>query len=174
VDRADLRNLADTPERAAEIHVNEGVCEVFDVVFPPKGTLITPVWPARHQCALLRAPALPSACWPASSPQAVNGRIPAADQETIRYTGFFGNDLDGTPFLSREVIGGGSGGRYYADGNDAIHIVPDFAQPARGVHRNALPGAGGKARPRHRLRRRRHAPRRARLRQHYPRAGRLP
>ena len=41
-----LRNLADTPERAAEIHVNEGVCEVFDVVFPPKGTLITPEWPA--------------------------------------------------------------------------------------------------------------------------------
>ena len=31
-----LRNLADTPERAAEIHVNEGVCEVFDVVFPPR------------------------------------------------------------------------------------------------------------------------------------------
>ena len=41
-----LRNLADTPERAAEIHVNEGVCEVFEVVFPPKGTLITPEWPA--------------------------------------------------------------------------------------------------------------------------------
>ena len=41
-----LRNLADTPERAAEIHVNEGVCEVFDVIFPPKGTLITPQWPA--------------------------------------------------------------------------------------------------------------------------------
>jgi len=33
--------------------------------------------------------------------------------------------------LSREVLGGGSGGRYYADGNDAIHIVPDSRnQPA--------------------------------------------
>jgi N-methylhydantoinase B len=54
-----------------------------------------------------------------------------ADQETIRYTGFFGTDLDGKPFLSREVLGGGSGGRYYADGNDAIHIVPDSRnQPA--------------------------------------------
>src|SRR5260370_36523330 len=41
-----LRNLADTPERAAEIHVNEGVCAVFEVIFPPKGTLITPEWPA--------------------------------------------------------------------------------------------------------------------------------
>jgi N-methylhydantoinase B len=54
-----------------------------------------------------------------------------ADQETIRYTGFYGNDPDGNPFLSREVLGGGSGGRYYADGNDAIHIVPDSRnQPA--------------------------------------------
>src|SRR5256885_4248851 len=54
-----------------------------------------------------------------------------ADQETIRYTGFFGHDADGQPFLSREVLGGGSGGRYYADGSDAIHIVPDSRnQPA--------------------------------------------
>jgi N-methylhydantoinase B len=39
--------------------------------------------------------------------------------------------LNGKGFLSREVLGGGSGGRYYADGNDAIHIVPDSRnQPA--------------------------------------------
>src|SRR5207237_5332239 len=64
------------------------------------------------------------------SAQAVDGRMPA-DQETIRYTGFFGTDLAGKSFLSREVLGGGSGGRYYADGNDAIHIVPDSRnQPA--------------------------------------------
>src|SRR5258705_3421108 len=25
----------------------------------------------------------------------------------------------------REVLGGGSGGRYYADGSDTIHVVPD-------------------------------------------------
>ena len=124
-----LRNLADTPERAAEIHVNEGVCEVFDVVFPPKGTLITPQWPAATNArsfVLLRCLGLLAGV----VAQAVGGRIPA-DQETIRYTGFFGNDRDGKPFLSREVIGGGSGGRYYADGNDAIHIVPDSRnQPA--------------------------------------------
>ena len=29
------------------------------------------------------------------------------------------------PFLMREVLGGGSGGRYYADGEDTIHVVPD-------------------------------------------------
>ncbi|MGB8433132.1 MAG: hydantoinase B/oxoprolinase family protein, partial [Burkholderiales bacterium] len=62
--------------------------------------------------------------------QAVGGRMPA-DQETIRYTGFYGNDAQGKPFLSREVLGGGSGGREYADGSDVIHIVPDSRnQPA--------------------------------------------
>ncbi len=124
-----LRNLADTPERAAEIHVNEGVCEVFDVIFPPKGTLITPEWPAATNArsfVLLRSLGLLAGV----VAQATGGRMPA-DQETIRYTGFYGTDLEGRSFLSREVIGGGSGGRYYADGNDAIHIVPDSRnQPA--------------------------------------------
>ena len=124
-----LRNLADTPERAAEIDVNEGVCEIFDVIFPPKGTLITPVWPAptnARSFVLLRCLSLLAGV----VAKAVDGRMPA-DQETIRYTGFHGNDSQGLPFLSREVLGGGSGGRYYADGNDAIHIVPDSRnQPA--------------------------------------------
>ena len=124
-----LRNLADTPERAAEIHVNEGVCEVFDVVFPPKGTLITPEWPAATNArsfVLLRALGLLAGV----VTQATGGRMPA-DQETIRYTGFYGTDRQGRSFLSREVLGGGSGGRGYADGNDAIHIVPDSRnQPA--------------------------------------------
>jgi N-methylhydantoinase B len=48
-----------------------------------------------------------------------------ADQETIRYTGVYGIDDDGAPYLMREVLGGGSGGRYYADGEDTIHVVPD-------------------------------------------------
>ena len=56
--------------------------------------------------------------------KAVDGRMPA-DQETIRYTGVYGDDLDGQPYLMREVLGGGSGGRYYADGEDTIHVVPD-------------------------------------------------
>jgi N-methylhydantoinase B len=124
-----LRNLADTPERAAEIHVNEGVCDVFEIVFPPKGTLLTPEWPAATNArsfVLLRCLGLLAGV----VAQAVDGRMPA-DQETIRYTGFYGKDADGKSFLSREVLGGGSGGRYYADGNDAIHIVPDSRnQPA--------------------------------------------
>ena len=48
-----------------------------------------------------------------------------ADQETIRYTGVYGDDADGRPYLMREVLGGGSGGRPYADGEDTVHVVPD-------------------------------------------------
>ena len=93
-----LRNLADTPERAAEIYVNEGVCEVFDVVFPPKGTLITPEWPAATNArsfVLLRCLGLLAGV----VAQAAQGRMPA-DQETIRYTGFYGTDKNGKAFLS--------------------------------------------------------------------------
>jgi N-methylhydantoinase B len=56
--------------------------------------------------------------------KATGGRMPA-DQETIRYTGVFGTDEQERPYLMREVLGGGSGGRWYADGEDTIHIVPD-------------------------------------------------
>jgi N-methylhydantoinase B len=56
--------------------------------------------------------------------QAVGGRMPA-DQETIRYTGITGRDASGEWYLYREILGGGSGGRHYADGSDTIHIVPD-------------------------------------------------
>src|SRR4029453_8176756 len=106
----------------AEIHVNEGVCDVFDVIFPPKGTLITPEWPAATNArsfVLLRCLGLLAGV----VAQAVDGRMPA-DQETLRYTGFFCVDLDGKSVLSREVLGGVSGGLFFAVGNDAIHIVP--------------------------------------------------
>jgi N-methylhydantoinase B len=48
-----------------------------------------------------------------------------ADQETIRYTGISGHDAEGRWYLNREILGGGSGGRYYADGSDTIHVVPE-------------------------------------------------
>ena len=35
----------------------------------------------------------------------------------------------------REVLGGGSGGRYYADGEDTIHVVPDSRNLPDRVHR---------------------------------------
>ncbi len=41
-----LRSLADSPERMAELDVNEGVVPLIEMRFPAPGTLLTPVFPA--------------------------------------------------------------------------------------------------------------------------------
>jgi N-methylhydantoinase B len=118
-----LRNLADTPERMAELEVNEGVVPLMDLRFPPPGTLLTPVFPAPTNArtfVILRLLGVLAGVLA----KATGGRMPA-DQETIRYTGFHGRDAHGEFYLMREVLGGGSGGRPYADGSDVVHIVPD-------------------------------------------------
>ncbi|MGI5486977.1 hydantoinase B/oxoprolinase family protein [Microtetraspora malaysiensis] len=117
-----LRNLADTPERMAELDVNEGVVPLIRMVFPEKGTLLTPIFPAPTNArtfVILRLLGVLAGVLA----KATGGRMPA-DQETIRYTGVYGESDDG-PYLMREVLGGGSGGRWYADGEDTIHVVPD-------------------------------------------------
>jgi N-methylhydantoinase B len=118
-----LRNLAATPERMAELDVNEGVVPLIEMRFPEKGTLLTPIFPAPTNArtfVILRLLGVLAGVLA----KATGGRMPA-DQETIRYTGVYGTDRNGEPYLMREVLGGGSGGRYYADGEDTIHVVPD-------------------------------------------------
>jgi N-methylhydantoinase B len=118
-----LRNLAESPERMAELDVNEGVVPLIEMRFPPKGTLLTPVFPAPTNArtfVILRLLGVLAGVLA----KATGGRMPA-DQETIRYTGVYGTDADDLPYLMREVLGGGSGGRWYADGEDTIHVVPD-------------------------------------------------
>jgi N-methylhydantoinase B len=118
-----LRNLAETPERMAELDVNEGIVDLIEMRFPPPGTLLTPVFPAPTNArtfVILRLLGV----FAGVLAKAVGGRMPA-DQETIRYTGVYGLTSAGEPYLMREVLGGGSGGRYYADGEDTIHVVPD-------------------------------------------------
>jgi N-methylhydantoinase B len=118
-----LRNLADTPERMAELDVNEGIVPLIEMRFPPPGTLLTPLFPAPTNArtfVILRLLGV----FAGALAKAVDGRMPA-DQETIRYTGITGYDDDGEWYLYREILGGGSGGRYYADGSDTIHVVPD-------------------------------------------------
>jgi N-methylhydantoinase B len=118
-----LRNLAATRERMAELDVNEGVVDLIEMRFPPPGTLLTPVFPAPTNArtfVILRLLGV----FAGALAKAVDGYMPA-DQETIRYTGITGHDVDGKWYLYREILGGGSGGRYYADGSDTIHIVPD-------------------------------------------------
>jgi N-methylhydantoinase B len=107
----------------AELDVNEGIVPLIEMRFPPPGTLLTPVFPAPTNArtfVILRLLGVLAGV----VAKAVDGRMPA-DQETIRYTGVYGEDLEGRPYLMREVLGGGSGGRYYADGEDTIHVVPD-------------------------------------------------
>src|SRR5256885_3037105 len=118
-----LRNLADSPERMAELDVNEGVVPLREMRFPPPGTLLPPVFPAPTNARTFVILRLLGVLAGALA-KATGGRMPA-DQETIRYTGVYGTDADGQPYLMREVLGGGSGGRYYADGEDTIHVVPD-------------------------------------------------
>ena len=118
-----LRNLAESPERMAELDVNEGVVSLIEMRFPDKGTLLTPIYPAPTNArtfVILRLLGVLAGV----VAKAVDGRMPA-DQETIRYTGVYGKDRDGNDYLMREVLGGGSGGRHYADGEDTIHVVPD-------------------------------------------------
>src|SRR5204863_7916416 len=115
--------LADTPERMAQLDVNDGVVPLIEMRFPPPGPLLPPVFPAPTNArtfVILRLLGVLAGVLA----KAVDGRMPA-DQETIRYTGVYGTDADGQPYLMREVLGGGSGGRYYADGEDTIHVVPD-------------------------------------------------
>ena len=118
-----LRSLADTPERAAEIDMNEGVLDVIDVVFPGKGTLVTPTFgrpTGMRFFILLRALGVFAACLS----KATGGRMPA-DHETIRIWGLHGTAAEGEFYLFREVLGGGGPGRPWADGSDVVHIVPN-------------------------------------------------
>lgn len=80
-----LRNLADTPERMAQLDVNEGVVPLMEMRFPEKGTLLTPIFPAPTNArtfVILRLLGVLAGVLA----KAVDGRMPA-DQETIRYVG---------------------------------------------------------------------------------------
>ncbi len=118
-----LRSLAGSPERAAEIDMNEGVLDVIDVKFPEKGTLITPRFgkaTGMRFFILLRSLGI----FAALLSKATGGRMPA-DHETIRIWGLHGGKPGEDFFLFREVLGGGGPGRPWADGSDAVHIVPN-------------------------------------------------
>src|SRR5262249_58928370 len=48
-----------------------------------------------------------------------------ADDETIRSGGLTGGRTNHDFYLFREVLGGGSPGRPWADGSDVVHVVPN-------------------------------------------------
>ncbi len=118
-----LRSLASSPERAAEIDMNEGVLDIIEVKFPEKGTLVTPHFgkpTGLRFFILLRSLGIFAACLA----KATGGRMPA-DHETIRIWGLHGGRTGKDFFLFREVLGGGGPGRPWADGSDVVHIVPN-------------------------------------------------
>ena len=118
-----LRSLADTPERAAEIDMNEGVLDVIELRFPPKGTLVTPHF--GKATGLRFFPLLRSlGIFAGLLAKATDGRMPA-DHETIRIWGIHGGTVGEDFFLFREVLGGGGPGRPWADGSDVVHVVPN-------------------------------------------------
>ena len=118
-----LRSLADTPERAAEIDMNEGVLDVIEMKFPEKGTLVTPNFgkaTGMRFFILLRSLGVFAACLS----KATGGQMPA-DHETIRIWGLHSGTTGSDFFLFREVLGGGGPGRPWADGSDVVHVVPN-------------------------------------------------
>lgn len=118
-----LRSLADTPERAAEIDINEGALQVINVKLPEKGSMMSPTYgrPSGMRFFLmLRSLGLFAACLS----KATGGKLPA-DHETIRIWGLHGGKNADDFFLFREVLGGGGPGRPWADGSDVVHIVPN-------------------------------------------------
>ena len=113
-------------------------------MFPPKGTLITPEWPARDQCALVRAVALPRS---AGRRRRAGGRRPHAGRSgdhplhrLLRQR----SRRQAVPVargarrrLRRALLRR----RQRRDPHRA-----GFAQPAGRIHRDALSVAGGEAR----------------------------
>ena len=117
---------------------------MFDVIFPPKGTLITPEWPAATNArsfVLLRCIGLLAGV----VAQAATGRMPA-DQETIRYTGFYGTDRNGKSFLSREVLGRRLRRPLLRRRQRRHPHRARLAQSAGRIHRDAVSAPGREAR----------------------------
>ena len=118
-----LRSMAASPERAAQIDINEGALDILTVTFPEKGTLITPTFgkPTGMRFFLFFRVL---GAFAGVLAKATKGHIPA-DHETIRIWGMHGGKTQKDFFLFREVLGGGAPGRPWADGSDVVHIVPN-------------------------------------------------
>lgn len=103
------------------IIVNEGVTQVFRC-YVPTGTILSPKFPApvvsRMTCMLRTISA-----YTVAMAKAFDGEV-VADMQNIQIYGLYGHDPEGKLFLMREIFGAGSGARPYADGTDAVDLVP--------------------------------------------------
>lgn len=103
------------------IIINEGVTQVFRCRIPRR-TVLSAEFPApvvsRMACMLRSISA-----YTVAMAKAFQGNV-VADMQNIQIYGFYGYDLEGKLFLLREIFGAGSGARPYADGTDAVDLVP--------------------------------------------------
>ncbi|MEM7543076.1 MAG: hydantoinase B/oxoprolinase family protein [Pseudomonadota bacterium] len=103
------------------IIINEGVTDVFRCRVP-KRTVLSSEFPApvvsRMTCMLRTISA-----YTVALAKAFDGEV-VADMQNIQIYGLYGKDLEGELFLMREIFGAGSGARPYADGTDAVDLVP--------------------------------------------------
>ncbi len=103
------------------IIINEGVTQVFRCRIP-KRTIVSSEFPApvvsRMTCMLRMISA-----YTVALAKMFKGQV-VADMQNIQIYGLYGNDLEGKLFLMREIFGAGSGARPYADGTDAVDLVP--------------------------------------------------
>ncbi len=103
------------------IIINEGVTQVFRCRVP-KRTILSSEFPApvvsRMTCMLRMVSA-----YTVALAKMFNGNV-VADMQNIQIYGLYGLDLEGKLFLMREIFGAGSGARPYADGTDAVDLVP--------------------------------------------------
>ena len=146
-----LRNLADTPERMAELDVNEGVVPLIELRFPPPGTPAHPDLPGAHQRPHLRHPA--TAGHPGRRPGQGDRRQDARRPGDDPLHGFHGTDDERPAVPDARGAGRRLGGRPWADGSDTIHVVPDsknlpveFTEtrfPLRVEHLALAPDSGG-------------------------------
>ena len=101
--------------------VNDGVSQVFRC-YVPKRTVLSAEFPApvvsRMTCMLRTISA-----YTVAMAKAFDGQV-VADMQNIQIYGFCGRDAQGKLFLLREIFGAGSGARPYADGTDAVDLVP--------------------------------------------------
>lgn len=119
-----LLHLAENPERAAGIPLNDGACRVIQVRLPGPGTLVTPRFPAPTGLRALTLGKLLSAFGEALF-RASGGSTPAGF-DSLRFWGLCGNGGGGPSFLFRESLGAGSGA---TSGHDGVPAVPPIGSP---------------------------------------------
>ena len=101
--------------------INEGVTDVFRCYIPKK-TILSSEFPApvvSRMASMLRM----ISAYTVALAKAFDGEV-VADMQNIQIYGLYGKDLEGELFLMREIFGAGSGARPYADGTDAVDLVP--------------------------------------------------